>query len=57
MRASSAARQFAAWTPLAALLIVLPPALAAAQEPVKSFDQLGTLAPRCPSALGRRPLV
>ena len=42
MGTSSAARQFAAWAPLAALLIVLLPALAAAQEPVKSFDQLNT---------------
>lgn len=33
MRTSSAARQFVAWAPLAALLIVLLPALAAAQEP------------------------
>ena len=42
MRTSSAARQFVAWAPLAALLIVLLPALVAAQEPVKSFDQLNT---------------
>ena len=41
MRASSAARQFVAWAPLAAFFIVIPPALAAAQEPTKSFDQLG----------------
>jgi len=33
MHTSSAARQFVAWAPLAALLIVLLPALAAAQEP------------------------
>jgi hypothetical protein len=30
------------WVPLAAVLIVLLPALSAAQEPVKSFDQLDT---------------
>ena len=42
MSTSSAARQFVTWAPLAALLIVLLPALAAAQEPVKSFDQLNT---------------
>ena len=42
MATSSAARQLVTWAPLAALLIVLLPALAAAQEPVKSFDQLHT---------------
>ena len=42
MRASSAARPFVAWIPLAALLIVLLPAASAAQEPVKSFHQLNT---------------
>ena len=41
MRTSSAARQFLTWAPLGAMLIVLLPTLAAAQEPVKSFDQLG----------------
>jgi hypothetical protein len=41
MRTSSAARQFVAWVPLVALSLLLP-ALAAAQEPVKSFDQLNT---------------
>jgi hypothetical protein len=41
MRTSSAARQFVACAPIAAALIVLLPALSAAQEPVKSFDQLG----------------
>jgi len=38
----SAARQFVTWAPLAAALIVLLPARSAAQEPVKSFDQLNT---------------
>ena len=33
MSTSSAARQFVTWAPLAALLVVLLPALAAAQEP------------------------
>jgi len=42
MNTSSAARPFVTWAPLAALLIVLLPALVAAQEPVKSFDQLNT---------------
>jgi hypothetical protein len=42
MRTSSAARQFAASAPLTALLIVVLPALAAAQVPVTSFDQLNT---------------
>jgi hypothetical protein len=42
MRTSSAVRQFAMRVPLAAVLIVLLPALSAAQEPVKSFDQLDT---------------
>ena len=42
MRTSSAARRFGTWAPLGATLIVLLPTLAAAQEPVKSFDQLGT---------------
>jgi hypothetical protein len=42
MNTSSAARQFVTWAPLAAVLIVLLPALAAAQEPVTSFDQLNT---------------
>jgi hypothetical protein len=35
MRTSSAARQFVTWAPLAALLIVLLPASAAAQEPAR----------------------
>ena len=42
MGTSSAVRQFVTWAPLAAMLIVILPALAAAQEPVKSFDQLNT---------------
>jgi hypothetical protein len=42
MRTSSAAQQFAIGMPLAGALIVLLPALAAAQEPVRSFDQLNT---------------
>ena len=42
MRTSSAARRFVTWGPLAAVILVLLPALAAAQEPVKSFDQLNT---------------
>jgi hypothetical protein len=42
MGTSSAARQFVTWAPLAALLIVLLPTFSAAQEPVKSFDQLNT---------------
>jgi len=42
MHTSSAARQFVTWAPLAAVLIVLLPVVAAAQEPVKSFDQLST---------------
>ena len=42
MRTSSAARRFGTCAPLGAMLIVLLPTLAAAQEPVKSFDQLGT---------------
>jgi hypothetical protein len=42
MRTSSAARQFVTRPPLGAMLIVLLPALAAAQEPVRSFDQLNT---------------
>jgi len=42
MSTSSAARQFIRCAPLAALLVVLLPALSAAQEPVKSFDQLNT---------------
>ena len=41
MRTSVAVRPSTPWAPLAALLVVLLPALAAAQEPVKSFDQLG----------------
>jgi hypothetical protein len=41
MRTSSAARQFVACAHLAAMLIVILPALAAAQEPTKSFEQLG----------------
>ena len=41
MSTSSAARRFATWAPLAAGLIVVLPVLAAAQEPVTSFDQLG----------------
>ena len=43
MRTFCAARQFVAWFPLVAALIVALPALAAAQEPVKSFDQLGAV--------------
>ena len=42
MGRSSAARQFVTWAPLAGALIVLLPAVLAAQEPVKSFDQLNT---------------
>jgi hypothetical protein len=42
MRTSSAARLSHIRLPLVAVLIVLLPALAAAQEPVKSFDQLNT---------------
>jgi len=42
MATSSAARQFVTWAPLAAVLIVILPALSVAQEPVKSFDQLNT---------------
>ena len=42
MGTSSAVRQFVTWAPLAAMLIVLLPVVAAAQEPVKSFDQLDT---------------
>jgi len=42
MRTSSAARPFVMWAPLAAVLIVLLPAHSAAQDPVKSFDQLNT---------------
>ena len=42
MRTSSGARQYVKYAPLAALLIVLLPALAAAQKPVTSFDQLNT---------------
>ena len=42
MRTSSAARRCAASAPLTALLIVVLPALAAAQVPVTSFDQLNT---------------
>ena len=42
MRTSSAARRFGTWAPLAVMLIVLLPAVSAAQEPVKSFDQLNT---------------
>ena len=42
MRTSSAARQFVTGAPLAAVLLVLLPGLAAAQEPVRSFDQLNT---------------
>jgi len=42
MAASAAARQFVTYPTLAAVLIVLVPALSAAQEPVKSFDQLNT---------------
>jgi hypothetical protein len=41
MTTSSAARQSVTWAPLAAVLIILLPALSAAQQPVKSFDQLG----------------
>lgn len=40
MRTFSAARQSLTRAPLAAVLIVLLPTLAAAQDPVKSFDQL-----------------
>jgi len=42
MRTSSAARRFVMLPPLAAAFIVSLSALAAAQEPVKSFDQLNT---------------
>jgi hypothetical protein len=42
MRTSSAARQFVTWTPLVAVITILLPAVSAAQEPVKSFDQLNT---------------
>ena len=42
MRTPAVARQFVAWFALAAVLIVLLPVVAAAQEPVKSFDQLDT---------------
>jgi hypothetical protein len=42
MGTSLAAAHHVTYAPLAALLIVLLPALAAAQEPVKSFDQLNT---------------
>jgi len=42
MKTAYAARQFVTRAPLAALLTVLLPALAAAQEPIKSFDQLNT---------------
>ena len=42
MKTAYAARQFVTRAPLAALLTVLLPALAAAQEPVKSFDSLNT---------------
>jgi len=42
MRTSTAARQFIRCAPLAAVLIVLVPVVATAQEPVKSFDQLNT---------------
>ena len=42
MHTSSAARRFATWAPLAAVLIALLPVIAAAQEPVTSFDQLNT---------------
>ena len=42
MNTSSPARQFRNCLPLATLLIILLPALAAAQDPVKSFDQLNT---------------
>lgn len=42
MNSSSAAGQSVAWAPLAAMLFVLLPALAAGQQPVKSFDQLNT---------------
>jgi len=41
MTTSSAARQFVTWASLAAVLILLLPAISAAQ-PVKSFDQLNT---------------
>jgi hypothetical protein len=42
MKTSSAAPQFVTWAPLAAVLIILLPVVTAAQEPVKSFDQLNT---------------
>ena len=42
MGTSSAARRFVTHIPLAALLMTGLPALSAAQEPVKSFDQLNT---------------
>ena len=41
MNTSSAARRLASRAALTVVLIVLLPALDAAQEPVKSFDQLG----------------
>ena len=42
MRTSLAARQHVTYAPLVALLIVILPIVAVAQEPVKSFDQLNT---------------
>lgn len=42
MGTSAAARQFVVWASLATAIIVLLPTFAAAQEPVKSFDQLDT---------------
>jgi hypothetical protein len=42
MEMSSGARQHAVWALLACALVVLLPAFSAAQEPVKSFDQLNT---------------
>jgi len=42
MGTSAGIRHFPAWSRLAAVLVILLPAFAAAQEPVKSFDQLDT---------------
>jgi hypothetical protein len=42
MRSSSVTRRLVAYAPLAAVLVVLLPTLSAAQELVKSFDQLNT---------------
>ena len=42
MGTSSGTRHFPAWLLLAAVVILLLPTISAAQEPVKSFDQLNT---------------